>query len=167
MNRDRRKSLIEKYLNADTEPAEERLLAEWFAAHGAEEDEAPVARLILAEYPEARYEAASRKFDVIMASHNRRSRSLWWTCMAAACATLVAGLCIFWPQREACEFDALEMAQGIEKIMLLDMENVESITARPVGHRVILTAVLYDGSKCSYIMSKDKTSSAISITAMK
>ena len=167
MDKDMRKSLIEKYLYAETEPGEERLLAEWYAANGADGDEAAVARLILAEYPEARYEAAGREFDAIMARRGRRAWIVRWACAAAACAAVIAGLCISLPRREPCGFDALEIAQGIENIMSLDMENVESITARPVGKKVVITAVLYDGRRCSYVMSKDENTAAVLITAMK
>ena len=59
-----------------------------------------------------------------------------------------------------------EIAQGIEQIMLLNMDNVESITARPKCNNVIITALMNDGSTCSYLMSKDAGTSSISITAM-
>ena len=64
MNKDIRKQLIESYLNAETSPEQEHLLAEWFATHGAGDDEKSVARLILAEYPEVSYDAGEKDFGL-------------------------------------------------------------------------------------------------------
>lgn len=170
MDKDIRNRLIKMYLDAETTPAQERQLAGWFASHGAEPDEEPAAKLLLAEYPEAHYDAAEKEFDRIAASRNRTRKSrriVRLACGFAACAAMVTGLGIFLTRRSTCEFNGLEMAQGIEKIMFLDMENVESITAKPKGGKVIITAVLNDGSRCLYEMSREEGTSAISITAMK
>lgn len=166
MNKELRKSLIEKYLNAETDVAQERMLAEWFAVHGAGPEEESVARLILAEYPEAGYDEAEREFDSIVASRKRRVRMIRWAYGFAACAAVAVGIALFFQHRPTCDFNGMEIAQGIEKIMFLDMENVESVTARPKGNNVIITAIMKDGSRCSYLMSKDGGTSAVSITAM-
>lgn len=166
MNRELRKSLIEMYLNAETDVAQERMLAEWFATHGAGPEEESVARLLLAEYPEAGYDAAEREFDSIIASRKRRVGVVRWIYGFAACIAVAVGLGLFFSHRDTCMFDGLEIVQGVERIMFLDMENVESVTARPKGNHVIITAVMNDGCKCSYIMSRDGGTSAISITAM-
>jgi hypothetical protein len=164
MKKNIRKSLIEKYLNAETDVREEQMLAEWFAANGAEQDEEAVARLILSEYPEAGYDAAEKEYDSIMDTHLRRRRIFIMAGGIAACIAVAMGL--FLSQRRACPFDGLEMAQGIDQIMSLDTDNVESVTAKPKGSKVIITAQMKDGSTCSYIMRKDEDASTISITAM-
>ena len=41
-----RRALIVRYLEAETSPAEERQLREWFATHPADEDEADMALLV-------------------------------------------------------------------------------------------------------------------------
>ena len=51
--------------------------------------------------------------------------------------------------------------------MNLDTDNVRSVTATPEGNRVILTALMKDGSECSYVMHREDGASAVSITAMK
>lgn len=165
MNKDIRKSLIERYLNAETDETQERFLAGWFAAHEADPDEEPAARLLLAEYPEAGYDMAGREFDSIVAMRKRRTRITGWACGVAACAAVVSGLGLAFSRHGTCGFNGLEMAQGIERIMSLDMEEVKCVTACPKGDKVILTAVMNDGSKCSYLMSRDEKTSAISITA--
>lgn len=168
MNREYRKILIDKYLNAETNPAQERVLAEWFASHKAEADEESVAKLILAEYPEAAYDAAEREFDTIIRSkQNRRTTILRWTYGFAACAVIALGLGIFLNQRtDTCDFNGIEIAQGISQIMSLDVDNIKNVIAKPKGNNVILTATMNDGSKCTYMMTKDGTD-ALSITAMK
>ena len=93
-------------------------------------------------------------------------RAVRWASGFVACVAVAVGLALFFPHRRTCDFNGLEIAQGIERIMFLDMENVESVTARPKGNNVIITALMTDGSKCSYMMSKDGGTSAISITAM-
>ena len=166
MNKELRKSLIGKYLNAETDVEQELMLAEWFATHDAGPEEEQVARLIFAEYPEAGYDGAEREFDSIIASRKMRVRVVRWTYVFAACVAVAGGVALFFPHRPTCDFNGLEIAQGIERIMFLDMENVESVTARPKGNNVIITALMTDGSKCSYLMSKDGGTCAVSITAM-
>lgn len=165
MNKELRKSLIEKYLNAETDAMQEQMLAKWFATHDPEPEEQSFARLILAEHPEAEYESAEREFDRMTTSRRKRSRLLAWAGGAAACLMVIVGS-VLSDSRKDCRFNGLEIAQGIERIMALDMEGVESVTAVPKGNDIIITALMHDGSKYSYIMSKDGGTSAISITAM-
>lgn len=166
MNREYRKTLIEKYLNAESSLEEERMLAEWFSVHKAESDEESVSKILLAEYPEATCNNAVKEFNAIVATAGRRSHIMKWTFSIAAAAAIVIGLGIFFAKEKTCDFNGLEIAQGIEQIMLLNMDNVESITARPKCNNVIITALMNDGSTCSYLMSKDAGTSSVSITAM-
>lgn len=167
MNREYRKSLIEKYLNAESSMAEDLMLAEWFSANEAEADEESVRKLIIAEFPEASYRIAEKEFDAIVSKTRRRSRSMKWAFGFAAGVAIVVSLGILFSDRRASDFNGLEIAQGIEQIISLDMDNVENITARPKGKDVIITALMKNGSTCTYLMSKDAGASAISITAMK
>ena len=45
-DKNKRKALIERYLEAETTPAEERRLRDWFARHQAEADEREIALLV-------------------------------------------------------------------------------------------------------------------------
>ncbi len=166
MNRDCRKSLIERYLNAEADPAQERMLAEWFASHKAEPEELFASRLLLAEHPEAGYDMAAKEFDAIMESRKKRKRFVRWACgvTAAVAVTVCAGALL--SHSESCTFDGMEIAQGIEHIISLDTENVSSVTARPKGKNIILTVQMNDGTQYAYLMTKDGGTSAISITAM-
>ena len=62
MDKNIRSELIARYLDAETDAREEMLLAEYFAEHAPEADEAAVARLVLAERPEALLVAGERAF---------------------------------------------------------------------------------------------------------
>lgn len=168
MNRDTRKQLVESYLNAETTPEQEFRLAEWFAVHGADKDEEPAAKLLLVEYPEAGYDSAEKEFDaIILSKQNRRTTILRGVYGFAACAVIVLGLGIFLNQRtDTCEFNGIEIAQGISQIMSLDVDNIKNVIAKPKGNNVILIATMNDGSKCTYMMTKDGTD-VLSITAMK
>lgn len=160
-----RKSRMENYLDAETDVAQERWLAQTFAfAHGTEPDEEAVTKLVLAEYPEAVYDAGERVFEAMMAL--RRKRMVRWACGMAACLAVAVGLGICLSLPRPAEFNGWEIAQGIERIMSLDMEQVECVTARPKGKKVILTAVMKDGSRCAYVMRKDGGTSSVSIAAM-
>ena len=67
-----RGELIARYLEAETDVREEMLLAEYFAEHAPEADEAAVARLLLAERPEALLAAGERAFAPQPSADGRR-----------------------------------------------------------------------------------------------
>ena len=67
-----RGELIARYLEAETDAREETLLTEYFAEHAPEADEAAVARLLLAERPEALLAAGERAFAPQPSADGRR-----------------------------------------------------------------------------------------------
>ena len=108
---------------------------------------------------------AADEFDrLVRRSESRRRRPVVWGVMLAAAASLALVLTLR-PHQENCEFNGIEIAEGIQQIMNLDTDNVKSVTATPEGGRIILTAEMNDGGRCSYVMSRD--GGAVSITAMK
>ena len=92
----------------------------------------------------------------------RRTRLIWGTTLAAAAS--LALILTLWT-RGGEEFSGLEIAEGIERILELDADDINSVTAKPDGDKVVLTALMNDGSRCSYIMSRENGASAVSITA--
>ena len=74
--------------------------------------------------------------------------------LGAACAAAVALLLWLGPARQAPEntMTPLQIAEGIQQMMLLDIGDIDSIVATPKGSYAILTARLKDGSTCSYIL---------------
>mgnify|MGYP000362146296 CR=1 FL=1 len=108
-------------------------------------------------------DASAAEFDrIVRKSESRGRRPIVWGTMLAAAASLALIL-----SDSKCGFDGIEIAEGIQQIMNLDTDNVRSVTATPEGNRVILTALMKDGSECSYVMRREDGASAVSITAMK
>ncbi len=111
---------------------------------------------------------SAAEFDNLMQkgeSRRRRQAVVFGTLLAAA-ASLALFLTLSIRGGEA-QFNGIEMAEGIQQIMNLDTDNIRSVTATPKGNRVILTALMKDGSQCSYVMSRTDGVNAVLITAMK
>ncbi len=110
-------------------------------------------------------ESAAEFDSIVRKSESRRRTPLIWGAMLAAAS--LALILTLRPGRQECGFNGIEIAEGIQQIMNLDTDNVKSVTAVPEGSRVILTALMKDGSQCSYVMSRSGGVTAVSITAMK
>ena len=108
---------------------------------------------------------SSAEFDRLVERgiSRRRNRLIWGTTLAAAAS--LALILTFWT-RGGEEFSGLEIAEGIERILELDADGINSVMAKPDGDKVVLTALMNDGSRCSYIMSRENGASAVSITAI-
>lgn len=107
---------------------------------------------------------SATEFDRLAARGESRRRSpLIWGSMLTATVALTLTLII--RPHGRCEFSGIEIAEGIERILELDSEDIDSVTAKPDGGRVILTALMKDGSRCSYVMSRDEVNSSTEITA--
>ena len=97
------------------------------------------------------------EFDRILAeggSQRRQKIIRWSAVLGAACAAAVALLLWLVPTRQAPEepLTPIQIAEGIQQMMLLDIGDIDSIVATPKGSYAILTARLKDGSTCSYIL---------------
>jgi hypothetical protein len=180
-----RKALIERYLTADTDVREEKMLAEHFAGHAPDEDEAAVAKMLLAEHPEVLLAEGEREFARLtaeMAGHDgaRRGsaaergrggkaarpgrRLLLWSCAAAA-AALALFLLLRPASREASPFTPLEIAESLSMISSLGLGDIESATAVPSGANILVTVHLKDGTDLPFIMSKDGDTGSLSLAS--
>ena len=188
-----RGELIARYLEAETDAREEMLLAEYFAEHAPEADEAAVARLLLAERPEALLAAGERAFATQpstsgrrlhgerqqpstsdrrlkgqwperQAGAARRGRRLLWSCAAAA-AALALFLLLRLAAQQAPAFTPLEVAESLSAIANLGLGDIESVTAVPSGANFLVTVHLKDGSDLPFIMSKDGDTGALSLAS--
>ena len=97
------------------------------------------------------------EFDRILAeggSQRRQKIIRWSAVLGVACAAAVALLLWLVPTRQAPEspMTPVQIAEGIQQMMLLDIGDIDSIVATPKGSYAILTARLKDGSTCSYIL---------------
>ena len=177
-DKDIRGELIARYLDAEADAREEMLLAEYFAEHAPEADEAAVARLVLAEHPEAPLAAGERVFGQHPSTGGRRMRGiagqegearrgrrLLWSCAAAAAAALALFLLLRPAAQEAPAFTPLEVAEGLNAIAGLGLGDIESVIAVPSGANFLVTVHLKDGSDLPFIMSKDGDTGALSLAS--
>ena len=175
-----RGELIARYLDAETEVREEMLLAEYFAEHAPEADEAAVARLVLAEHPEALLAAGGRAFDPHPSTAGRRMqakvappstagrrmrRIVAWSAAAVAAAALAFFLLLRPAAQEAPALTPLEIAESLNTIMDLGLGEVESATATPSGANLIVTVHLKDGTDLPFIMSRDGDTGTLSLAS--
>lgn len=97
------------------------------------------------------------EFDRILAeseSQRRRTMIRWSAMLGAACAAVFALVLWLVPMRKAPEnpLTPIQIAEGIQQMMLLEIGDIDSIVATPKDSYAILTARLKDGSTCSYIL---------------
>lgn len=158
-----RSELIARYLDAAADVREEMLLAEYFAEHAPEADEAAVARLVFAERPEALLASGERAPGGQAAAR----RLLRWCGVAAAAAAALALFLLLRPaaQQEAPAFTPLEVAESLSAIANLGIGDIESVTAVPSGANFLVTVHLKDGSDLPFIMSKDGDTGALSLAS--
>ena len=179
-----RKALIERYLNADTTPEEERCLRAYYTEVSAvDADEKAVALLINISAPSAEAysqnnvneynrlfggdEAAEFKLRE-PDSRQAKKRDIIFKSIStfAACAAAVALFLIFRPKAPSTDFTPLEIAQSISALAELNSEDVESVAAKPIDGSVIVTVILKDGTRCGFRMMRDGASGEIQLLAM-
>ena len=173
-----RGELIARYLDAETDVREEMLLAEYFAEHAPEADDAAAARLVLAEHPEALLAAGGRAFDPHPSTAGRRMqakvahpstagrrmrRAIAWSAAAVAAAALALVLLLRPAAQEAPALTPMEIAESLSTIA--DLGDIESVTAVPSGANFLVTVRLKDGSDLPFIMSKDGDTGALSLAS--
>lgn len=110
------------------------------------------------------------EFDRILAERERKlhRRIIRWTAgLGAACAAAVALFLWLVPSRQAVEtpLTPIQIAEGIQQLMLLDIGDIESIVATPKDSYAILTARLKDGSTCSFILKCNEVEGTTTLLA--
>ena len=174
-NKEIRRQLIARYMEAETSPAEERLLAAYYACHEADDDERDIARMIRAEHLNASLlsDEGVEEFDRIISEANIQShktvtrRTVWFGSIAAAIALLLMlNLSVLHKTEQPAAFDTIEIAEHIQQMMNLNMEDVTTISASPIQECVLLTATLADGTTKTFVMSKDTEEGSTSLLAI-
>lgn len=173
-----RKALIERYLEAETSPAEEQRLRDWFARHQADADEREIALLVGLAAPCAsclpELDETEAEFDRLVAAGgngsnngNGRGRRLRWR--AGIAAATAAAIALFFFLRPAGSkeqpISPVAIAEGIRQIMMLSPDEIETVVATPSGSKAILTAYLKDGRTFSYILTYDTDDGTTSLLA--
>ena len=97
------------------------------------------------------------EFDRILAEgESKRHRKMirWSAVLGAASAAVVALVLWLVPTHKAPEnpLTPIQIAEGIQQMMLLEIGDIDSIVVTPKDSYAILTARLKDGSTCSYIL---------------
>ena len=176
-----RKALIERYLEAETTPAEEQRLRDWFAQHQAEADEREIALLVGLAAPCAsclpELDETEAEFDRLVAAsgngsnngsnNGRGRRRLRWRAGIAAAAAAAIVLFFFLRPAGSKEqpISPVAIAEGIRQIMMLSPDEIETVVATPSGSKAILTAYLKDGRTFSYILTYDTDDGTTSLLA--
>ena len=171
-DKDTRMALVARYLEADTTVAEEALLAAYYAANEAEEDERAIAQMIRMEHANEALlsKEGAEEFDRIVSQTKPKQsrpiiRRMAWISGAAAIALLLV-LNVQLPQEEVPSeaFTTVEIAGYVQQLM--NVENVETVTASPIKECVLVTATLADGTTKMYIMNKDSEEGSTSMLAI-
>ncbi len=178
-----RKALIERYLNADTTPDEECHLRAYYAETATvDDDEKAVARLMNISAPssESYSQTKADEYDRLFGSdeaaefklHESDSKQakkrgfIFKSISAFAACTAAALILILRPKAASTDFTPLEIAQSISALAELNSEDVESVAAKPTGGGVIVTVLLKDGTRCDFRMARDGASGEIQLLAM-
>ena len=160
-NKQERKALIERYLEAETTIAEERALAEYYAMNQPDADEAAFAKLVLAGNTALKLlsNSGEREYDRLIESRHRIGfkRTLRWVAGIAATIAVVLvlrGLLLSNVDNQN-NITTLESAETLNMLMSMSDDEVESITATPCEENVIITAKMKDGGSSTYILTRD------------
>ena len=116
------------------------------------------------------YDEGAAEFDRILeeGESRRRRKVVRWTALAgAACAAAVALLLWLVPAHPDSEnlLTPVQIADGIQQMMLLDIGEIDSIVATPMDSYAILTAHLKDGSSCSFILKCNEVEGTTTLLA--
>ena len=170
-NKEVRKALIAKYLNAETSLAEEKMLMEYyFGNKDVDEDEQAFAQMIRMENIHTNLLSAEgvEEYDSIVGETKQEPKRipLRWMAWMGGVAASIALFFMLSPVFTSPKADTMEIAQCIQQVMSLDMEDMVSISATPVDEYVWVKVELKDGSTKTFIMSKDKEMGATSLLAI-
>ena len=172
-DKDTRMALVARYLEADTTVAEEALLAAYYAANEAEEDERAIAQMIRMEHAGAALlsKEGAEEFDRIVSQTKPKQsrpiiRRMAWIGGVAAAIALLLVLNVQLPREEVHSevFTTVEIAGYVQQLM--NVEDIETVTASPVKECVLVTATLSDGSTKMFIMNKDPEEGSTSMLAI-
>lgn len=110
------------------------------------------------------------EFDRIVESAGNKAsrvRILKWTAgLAAAFVAVALVVTRFLPQCPE-QFPVVDIAEGINMLMDMNIGDIKSITAVPTGPTAMLTVAMQDGSTHKYILTRNgEDSGTISILAM-
>lgn len=169
-NKQFRKALAERYLDADTTIREEQMLAEYYASHQPDEDEMQIAALIRMTHAGASDMIDTADFDHITKGGKPVRMILRWSSVAAAAVILMLvslhiGHKQLQPENQTA-ISTMQILEGMEMISKIEVGEIESVKAEPQGSTVVITVKLTDGKERSYSMMCNSDASSLSFTAL-
>ena len=165
-NKEIRKSLIAKYLDAETSFAEERMLVDYFLSHkDVDEDEQAFVKMIRMENIQTNLlsDKGVEEYDRTVSETKQESkriplrRMIWVGGIAASIALFF----MLSPVFTSPKANTMEIAQCIQQVINLPMDEIASITATPVNDYVWVKAELKDGTTKTFIMSENKGTTSL------
>lgn len=163
-NKEIRQQLIIRYLDAETSPAEEKMLLEYYGKNNhVDDDEQAIAQMIRMENLNASIlsDEGVEEFDRIIGGTKQETKRLplrWIAWMSGIAATLAL---VFLMIPSSPKTNTLEIAQSIQQVINLPSDDIMSITATPIDEYVWIKATLKDGSVQTFIMNKEKETTTL------
>ena len=163
-NKEIRQQLIIRYLDAETSPAEEKMLLDYYGrSHQIDDDEQAFAQMIRMENLNASLlsDEGVEEFDRIAGDTKQETKRLplqWMAWMSGIAATLAL---MFMTIPSSPKTDTLEIAQSIQQVINLPLDDIISVTATPIDEYVWIKATLKDGSVQTFIMDKEKETTTL------
>lgn len=159
-----RRELIAKYLDAETSRNEEKMLLEYYLTNRkVDDDEKEFAELIRVEYINASLlsNEGVEEYERIVNEGKPKLRlkplqRITWVSGIAATVALFLWM-ISSPQKTS----TVEIAQTIQQVMNLPMNEMTSITATPVNEYIWVKVELKDGTTKTFIMSENKGATSL------
>lgn len=165
-NKEIRRALIERYLNAESSIAEEKMLVDYYLSNKeVDEEEQAVAKMIRVEksYAFLLSDAGAQEYERIVKEHKRKPKNVFmkWGAWLGGVAASIALCCMIYTITTSSSSDTVEIAQCIQ--LMMNMEEIVSVTATPIDNCVWVQAELKDGSTKIFIMDKDNIKETTSI----
>ena len=170
-NKEIRKELIVRYLDAETSLSEEKLLVGYYWENEVvDEDEQDIARMIRMDYVNTALlsDEGADEYDRIVKGTTPKIKriSVRWIAWASGIAAAIALFFMLNASPSSSLPNTTEIAQSIQQMMNLDTDGIVSISAVPVDECVWIKAELEDGTVKTFIMSKDKEGNTTSLLAI-
>ena len=152
-----RKALIERYLEAETTPAEERELAQSFVTFPPEDgQEKAVWAMLQAVKPvqSSPVEQAGEEFGRIVRRQKVRTLRTWGLSLSGVAAAIVAVVLLTGkPETPEPQDPMTELIRQLNFLSNFNPADAENIEFKPVGDGFVMTAHFPDGQDASFLLT--------------
>lgn len=178
-----RRTMMKRYLDAETSMEEEQAMAAYYAFNAPDEDEREFAMLLRMSASEGLLsEEAVKEFDRLacepsgrLAGKKRGVAGIWVAAGFACAAALALFFILRTPDEAVTEigengfaesFTVTEMTDCIERMVAVCGGRVRSVSMNPVGNAAIMTVNLNDNSSIKYLVTCNDDEKGASIIAL-